>query len=223
MSGATGEEPAMTDMPLSARRTHTRERLMDAAIAAFADKGVLASSVEDICERAGFTRGAFYSNFNSKDELCVAVLRRKGEQVLQAATLATDAVPREHIEPASVDGIIRAAVDVFQAGHPADPEWLLTRMDLRLYALRTPSVCEALLSVERQLDELLTQAISAAAERVGARFIIPVDQLLSLLEPQYEALFAQARITGQDSTASAWVEQTTALLRALVVVPDEPA
>jgi len=208
----------MTETPLTARRAQTRDRLMDAAITAFAEKGVLGSPVEEICERAGFTRGAFYSNFNSKDELCVAVLRRKGEEVLRAATQATDVVPRVHIEPASAEAVIRAAVDVFQAGHPADPEWLMARMELRLYALRNPSVREALQSAERQLGELLTQAIVATATRVGARFAIPVDRIFTLLDAQYEALFRQATMADRD--LAGWTDQMATLLRAIVILPD---
>ena len=43
---------------LTARRAATRDRLVDAAITVFAEKGVLGASVEEICETAGFTRGA---------------------------------------------------------------------------------------------------------------------------------------------------------------------
>ena len=59
---------------ISARRSATRDRLVDAALGVFAEKGVVGASVEEISEAAGFTRGAFYSNFESKDELCLAAL-----------------------------------------------------------------------------------------------------------------------------------------------------
>src|SRR6478752_5244530 len=51
------------------RREATRQKLLDAAAQVFAEVGLDAASVEAICERAGFTRGAFYSNFETKDEL----------------------------------------------------------------------------------------------------------------------------------------------------------
>jgi AcrR family transcriptional regulator len=54
---------------ISARRQATRERVLEAAGEVFAERGFHGASVEDICERAGFTRGAFYSNFSSKDDL----------------------------------------------------------------------------------------------------------------------------------------------------------
>src|ERR671910_2664738 len=51
------------------RREATRQKLLDAAAQVFAEVGLDAASVEAVCERAGFTRGAFYSNFETKDEL----------------------------------------------------------------------------------------------------------------------------------------------------------
>ena len=42
------------------RRSATRARLLEGALDVFAERGFNGASVEDICERAGFTRGAFY-------------------------------------------------------------------------------------------------------------------------------------------------------------------
>ena len=66
----------MTEAGVSARRSQTRERLIDAAVVLFAEKGVLGASVEEICERAEFTRGAFYSNFADKDALVHALIEQ---------------------------------------------------------------------------------------------------------------------------------------------------
>jgi AcrR family transcriptional regulator len=60
-------------------RDQTRERLLDAAHALFMKKGFVGASVEDIALAAGYTRGAFYSNFDSKSELLVELLRRDHE------------------------------------------------------------------------------------------------------------------------------------------------
>jgi AcrR family transcriptional regulator len=60
-------------------RDQTRERLLDAAHAIFMKKGFVGASVEDIALAAGYTRGAFYSNFGGKAELLVELLRRDHE------------------------------------------------------------------------------------------------------------------------------------------------
>ena len=56
-------------------RERTRLRLLEAAAVSIARKGFAATSVEDIAAQAGYTRGAFYSNFSSKNELFVELLR----------------------------------------------------------------------------------------------------------------------------------------------------
>ena len=55
-------------------RDETRARIFEAAAGVFAEHGVAAATIEQIASAAEFTRGAFYSNFESKDELAVAML-----------------------------------------------------------------------------------------------------------------------------------------------------
>jgi len=59
----------------------TRERLLAAAEQAFIRYGFDASSVEQIAGQAGYSRGAFYSNFRSKDDLFIEVLKRKRQEM----------------------------------------------------------------------------------------------------------------------------------------------
>ncbi len=58
------------------RKEQTLENLLEAARMMFVKKGLAATSVEDIAEAAGYTRGAFYSNFDGKPELLLELLRR---------------------------------------------------------------------------------------------------------------------------------------------------
>jgi AcrR family transcriptional regulator len=80
-------------------RDQTRERLLDAAQAIFMKKGFVGASVEDIALAAGYTRGAFYSNFSSKAELLVELLRRDHE-TMQAdlRSIFTTETTREDME-----------------------------------------------------------------------------------------------------------------------------
>jgi AcrR family transcriptional regulator len=55
-------------------RDDTREKLFEAAARVFEDQGIGGASIEAIAAAAGFTRGAFYSNFKSKDGLIIAML-----------------------------------------------------------------------------------------------------------------------------------------------------
>src|SRR5579872_1481054 len=55
-------------------RDDTCEKLFEAAARVFEEQGIGGASIEAIAAAAGFSRGAFYSNFNSKDELIIAML-----------------------------------------------------------------------------------------------------------------------------------------------------
>ena len=61
-------------------RDDTCEKLFEAAARVFEDQGIGGASIEAIAAAAGFTRGAFYSNFKSKDELIIAMLEDHVEQ-----------------------------------------------------------------------------------------------------------------------------------------------
>jgi len=83
-------------------REQTTQRLLDAAQKLIAKKGVNAASVEDIAEAAGYTRGAFYSNFSSKDDLFIELLRRDHAATHeQFQALQNDSIPLDRIHERS--------------------------------------------------------------------------------------------------------------------------
>jgi AcrR family transcriptional regulator len=72
-------------------RDDTREKLFEAAARVFEEQGIGGASIETIAAAAGFTRGAFYSNFDSKDELIIAMLE---DHVAQSARRHLDLLTR---------------------------------------------------------------------------------------------------------------------------------
>jgi AcrR family transcriptional regulator len=61
-------------------RDDTCEKLFEAAARVFEEQGIGGASIEAIAAAAGLTRGAFYSNFKSKDELIIAMIEDHVEQ-----------------------------------------------------------------------------------------------------------------------------------------------
>lgn len=59
------------------KQAETRAALLDAAARVFVERGFAGSSVEAVAAEAGFTRGAFYSNFASKEQLFVELLHER--------------------------------------------------------------------------------------------------------------------------------------------------
>jgi AcrR family transcriptional regulator len=106
----------------------TRERLIDAAEKAFIRHGFDASSVERIAEDAGFSRGAFYSNFRSKDELFIAVLKAK-RQELEGAL---DEIVRRESDPAER---LHAILDWY-VNQEVNRGWMILETEFTLRACR---------------------------------------------------------------------------------------
>ena len=65
-------------------QAETRERLLSAAGREVVRGGVMAASLRGICEAAGYSQGAFYSNFDSKDDLLLELMARHMREETQA-------------------------------------------------------------------------------------------------------------------------------------------
>lgn len=85
-------------------REQTTQRLLDAAEKLIARKGLDAASVEDIAAAAGYSRGAFYSNFNSKDDLFIELLRRDHQKSMaQLDALRTSELSLDQVQTRARD------------------------------------------------------------------------------------------------------------------------
>jgi AcrR family transcriptional regulator len=207
----------MATNTLTPRRTQTREKLMDAATSLFAQKGVLAASVEEICERAEFTRGAFYSNFADKDELCLAVLNRQAARELLATQKAVATLSGAVLEANTIDGLLELALSVFLAAQPRSSEDLLAAMELRLHAIRNPGLRASLLALNEEMVEQIGTQLVTAIGRVGATLTVPVAQAIDLLHAVYTHSGSTALLNGLEPDDQSRRAQLTALLKSLVI------
>src|SRR5512132_991876 len=78
------------------RRQQTREELLTAAEACFVTRGFHATSVDQVAEQAGYTKGAVYSNFAAKEDLFFAVYERRVARALTEVTPALRQAGLEH-------------------------------------------------------------------------------------------------------------------------------
>src|SRR5690606_19447309 len=127
-----------TTTPQAARgRERTRALLLDAAAEVFGEVGLDAASVEAITERAGFTRGAFYSNFETKEELMLALTTQIAEQKIEqvAARLRELQATGEQLSPGElVQRILDVATDR-RAG-------IALTSEIRTRAIRDPQLAQ---------------------------------------------------------------------------------
>lgn len=213
----------MSEAIVTARRSQTRERLMDAAVALFAAKGVLGASVEEICERAEFTRGAFYSNFADKDELCLAVLNRQAARELAATEQTVSTLGADALQAHTIDELIESAVSVFLATQPQGSESLVATMELRLYAVRNPALRAPLLALNQHMAAQIGGLLSRVLAQVGGRLQLPMDQALDLLHAVYSHSGLTALLQGLEPDDRSRRRQLTELLKSLVSTCEPPA
>lgn len=146
------------------QREATRERVLDAARAAFARDGFHAASTDAICRAAGFTRGALYASWRTKEELFLAVFDQ------EAATRFAHLM--EH------GGDLSAALDVAAAHEAllhADDGWSAALVEFTLHASRRPAVAAELAQRTAALRTLMAdQLVARGVDRRRAARVIDV-------------------------------------------------
>jgi AcrR family transcriptional regulator len=188
--------PGAPGSPLTARRARTRQRLMTAALVVFAERGVIGSSVEEICEAAGFTRGAFYSNFADKDALVLAMIEQSIAEEYAAAEQAVTELKAQGALRTPADAVAQV-LDRLNHGGRSDRTNLLAQRELLLYAARVPDLRapyqEFADACRAQVDALVTDALGFAE----LEFTVPQDLALDLLMAAHDHMQQAALFTGR--------------------------
>lgn len=185
----------------------TRAALLGAAEEVFADKGFAEATLDDIADRAGFSRGAVYANFANKTELFLALLDDWLQTEIDSRPRLNDS---SHTAQQDIDAL---------AGHGgnrfADSKRFLLLIEFRLYALRHPEVAERL----RDYDRASTDWFAAVIEQVAAASQIPLPapvRQIALLVLALEHGIATLAHTDPDRVPhEAFLDSLTLLNRAL--------
>ncbi|MCW2510100.1 MAG: transcriptional regulator, TetR family, partial [Modestobacter sp.] len=186
------------------RRQVTVERLLDAALETFAEQGFAAASVEDICRRGGFTRGAFYSSFTTKDELFAALFSREVSRDLgRVEELLTGLAD----EPDPV----AAAVDRCLGAMRTDRTWTLVATEYALHAARHPEAAALLQRHREDLHTQVTALIERAAADAGVALTVPAGQLAHSVCALHDGLALQ-HVSEPESDAVVALERPALLL-----------
>ncbi|NYI03906.1 TetR/AcrR family transcriptional regulator [Allostreptomyces psammosilenae] len=168
------------------RRPRTQARLLEAALRVFADRGLYAATIEDICNEAGFTRGAFYSNFRTKDELFVALFDHHGQRLIERMEALVD----EAEAAEAVDRVLAYLSDPDEY----ERRWFLVSSEFTLYAIRNRQAAEVLAEHDRLLREALVRLLEKVFARLGRRPTADLDELARLLVAIAEGATAQSYV-----------------------------
>jgi AcrR family transcriptional regulator len=168
----------------SSRRKKTREKLLQAAYDVFAETGVHGASVEMITERAGFTRGAFYSNFDSKEELFFALAEREMQERFAKLQQGIDSIlPSLDVSQKFELLTIERVVADFLALQMDDRRWTLMQSEFRLNAMRDTEQAPRYLAFENDFRVRLASRLDEALASVGLAFSMDsVDATRMIIE-----------------------------------------
>lgn len=177
-----------TDAVVSARRRATRDRLLEAATEVFAEEGLQAASVEAVCTRAGFTRGAFYSNFASKEELFLELLQREVDRrARHLEDQATRVAPQLRERGACLDPSEAAAyIAEFFAPEQGAIAWFVLETEFLLLAMRDPSIAPGYHEFNDRFYAGIAGIVERVLEAAGRRFTLPAEHAMAILGGEYE-------------------------------------
>ena len=205
----------MPNSPIKEKNKHqlrteeTQAKILDAAEAVFSEQGFEMTQLEEVAARAGYTRGAIYAHYASKEDLFLALMDQRVLTKFSGIRQVLESEPTVSKRPA----IFRR----WMATQAADHSWGTLMLEFKLYALRRPESREKLLHmyelmakasgddfIELLFGADLDKASRAAAERrlviLGAILsavnleshfrpkLLPKPQVEAVLNELYEAL-----------------------------------
>jgi AcrR family transcriptional regulator len=156
------------------QQARTRSRLMQAASKVFSRKGMHGASVDEVAQEAGYTKGAFYANFRSKEELFLAMLdERFGERLGQIDhAFASDESPPEQARQAAAE---------FARSIRADPDHDRLFLEFASYALQEPAFREELVTRFATLRSRMAEIYERRMEAYGMEPPVPVDGIVRMV------------------------------------------
>ena len=207
------------DAHRSPRREATRQRILDAAREVFAERGVIGGSVEDICERAGFTRGAFYSNFTDKDDVLDALVEREHTRLLEHLDATFVEVDREVEEADSLEAVLAGMVDRILRSIPVDRQLSLIQTELEIFAIRRPDHARRFLETNNRFRERIGALIDEAMRRYGRELLVDPSVITDAIVAIAERSVRRALLAGGDADPDA---MASAVLPGLLLALSRP-
>ncbi|EUA93067.1 bacterial regulatory s, tetR family protein [Mycobacterium ulcerans str. Harvey] len=183
---------------MTKRRAETRARLVDAAFRVFADKGFGHVRIEDVCAAAGYTRGAFYSQFDSLEELFFTLYDQRATLISEQVGTAMASVGDPTDVPGTVDRIASTLL--------LDRDWLLIKTDFLMHAARHPDLAQRLAAHRAQLRAAVEDRLAGSDVELPAAIGSVADAARAVVAA-YDGVSIQLLLDGDQDAARAWLSQ----------------
>lgn len=179
-------------------RAQTRKRLLESAREVFAARGVNGASVDWIAERAGFSKGALYSNFSSKAAIILELLRSYLEEEQEGLAMAI----AQHAELSAM----LAAVHQLYAYLETRMDMCLLGVEFRLYAARESAEISEVNRLFAMHERALATQFETMASRLNKGLRVPAEELVAIIMGATHGLLLQR--AGQKSIRAGLVADT---------------
>lgn len=179
----------------TAKRRRTRAALVEAAHGVFSEHGLSGATIDRLTRAAGFTRGAFYSNFESKEALMLAVMDRERERATARMSQYIEQAGAQDEEDFTIDELTETLVEVLTIG-TSDRDWQLALMEALPISLRDPELAGRQVQIRTRAETDARLLISRGLDQLGREPTVEVDLLVLLLLGLVERILTDALLQG---------------------------
>lgn len=198
------------EAPSRRRGRETRERLAEAATAVFARCGYERATVDEIVREAGFSKGAFYVHFESKEDLFWAMLE---EQIARQQDTFRETIDHDRSIAENVREILAAVFGQVEE----EPLWSALFMEFGAHAGRNEKVRQRLASMYERWRESIVYILEAGRGMGRIRTDIDTQAIATIVVAAVEGSIVQSRLSPDTvrlkdlidplaRTLSAWLE-----------------
>lgn len=182
--------PALTRKEKQAK---TRSALLRSAAKLICRKGIGEASVEDISTDAGYTKGAFYANFKSKEEMFLVMLDEAYSEELERleAHLPGEGAPAEEVRESAED---------FIAFVRSDPDWPRLYFEFVVYAARNPDFREELATRNQAMRERIAEVIRNWSADFAAQPPFPYEDIAMMIFCMADGFLIQQLVEPETDT-----------------------
>jgi AcrR family transcriptional regulator len=182
-----------------AQKAGTRARLIECARRVFLESGFHAATLEQIALAAGVTKGAVYSNFDSKADLFLAVSGVRMEQRLEGYARVRATATR-------LDALIREFVRIMMR-HDPDGRWASVVAEAWAVAASDERFRLALIEQSARGNTVIMRAVEDLAERGGIEFVLPAEEMDTLCTALMRGMLLQ-RLLDPGTVTKERIEET---------------
>jgi AcrR family transcriptional regulator len=174
------------------RVEHTRALLLDAAEEVVARQGFGAAALEVIADAAGYTRGAIYSHFGTKEELFLAVMERQLQRFLDGFTDIVESF--QSLDELDVDKLAARWRELTIG----NPDRAALGYEFTLFLVRNPEARARVATQRRQTADSLAEYITSHVEKIGGRMKVPAETLARVLIATNEGVTLGSHVDSED-------------------------